>query len=59
MNRWLKRGLILAAVVGVGAVAMTAFNRAKQEKAEAPKFRTQAMDRGAITQAARCSPSRP
>jgi HlyD family secretion protein len=50
MNRWLKRGLILAAVVGVGAVAMTAFNRAKQEKAEAPKFRTQAMDRGAITQ---------
>jgi HlyD family secretion protein len=50
MNRWLKRGLILAVVVGVGAVAMTALNRAKQEKAEAPKFRTQAIDRGAITQ---------
>jgi HlyD family secretion protein len=50
MNRWLKRGLILAAVVGVGAAAMIAVNRAKQEKDEAPKFRTQAIDRGAITQ---------
>jgi HlyD family secretion protein len=50
MNRWLKRGLIVAAVVGVGAVATIAFNRAQQEKAEAPKFRTQAVDRGAITQ---------
>jgi HlyD family secretion protein len=50
MNRWLKRGLILAAVIGVGALAVTAMNRQKQEKAEAPKFRTQAVDRGAITQ---------
>jgi HlyD family secretion protein len=50
MNRWLKRGLILAAVVGVGAAATIAFNRAQQEKAEAPKFRTQLVDRGAITQ---------
>ncbi len=50
MNRWLKRGLILAVVVGVGVASVMAFNRAKQEKAEAPKFRTQAVDRGAIMQ---------
>jgi HlyD family secretion protein len=50
MNRWVKRGLIAAVVVGLGAVAFVATKNAKREQAEAPKFRTQALDRGAITQ---------
>jgi HlyD family secretion protein len=49
MNKWVKRGLIAAVVlgvVGVGGIAL----RAKVSVQEIAKFRTQAIDRGPITQ---------
>jgi HlyD family secretion protein len=51
MNKWVKRGIyaaIVLAVVGGGALAVS---HQKKKANEAPKFRTQAVDRGPITQA--------
>jgi HlyD family secretion protein len=50
MNRWVKRGIIAAVIVGLVAGGVVATRNAKQKQAEEPKFRTQAIDRGAITQ---------
>jgi HlyD family secretion protein len=50
MNRWVKRGIIAAVIVGLVAGGVVASRNAKQKQAEEPKFRTQAIDRGAITQ---------
>jgi HlyD family secretion protein len=51
MNKWVKRGIyaaVVLAVVGGGALAIS---HQKKKAAEALKFRTQAIDRGPITQA--------
>jgi HlyD family secretion protein len=49
MNRWMKRAAMAVVVLAVGAAAASWW-RGRTPKDEAPKFRTAAVDQGAITQ---------
>ena len=50
MNRWTKRGLWTTLVVALAAGGAVAWNKQRKATDEVPKFRTAAIDQGAITQ---------
>ena len=50
MNKWIKRGLIAALALSVIGGCTFWIQKQKREAQELPKFRTQEIDRGAITQ---------
>jgi HlyD family secretion protein len=55
MNKLVKRGLIAVVILGVLGAGALAVSHQRKKAQDAPKFRTQEIDRGPITQAVQAS----